>query len=167
MLPKANHQMDVHLGVLFAIAAAVLVHVYLFRTVSGYRLRLVGAAPFVARANKLSASKSQILALLVSGGLCGFAGGIEYTGMIGQLGSGFSQQWGFLGIPVALLGGLHPLAAIASATYFGALFAGSENLARVTDSGTTIVYVIQAVAVLGLVAVRSRAQSISQGEVEG
>lgn len=93
--------------------------------------------------------------MVVSGALCGLAGGVEYLGMASQLGSGFSQQWGFLGIPVALLGGLHPLLCIGSAGVFGALFAGSEDLARFTTAGSTLVYVIQAVAVLGYVGIKA------------
>lgn len=92
--------------------------------------------------------------MAVSGALCGLAGGIDYSGVTGQIGAGFSQNWGFIGIPVALLGGLHPAGVLAAGLFFGALFAGSENLARFNTSGTTIVYVIQAVSVLGLLAVR-------------
>jgi simple sugar transport system permease protein len=165
MLPKFDRQMDLHAGVLMALGMSVLVSVFLFSTKEGYRLRLVGDSPSVARANKISVPREQLIAMVVSGGLCGLAGGIEYTGMTGQLGSGFSQQWGFLGIPVALIAGLHPLAVIPSAVYFGALFAGSENLARFTDAGTTIVYVIQAVAVLALVGVRTLAARRSTREV--
>jgi simple sugar transport system permease protein len=158
MLPKWDRQMDLHLGVVVALFAAVCVYVFLFRTKAGFLLRLVGDSNRAARANRIDAGSIQIRTMLISGALCGLAGGIEYTGMAGQLGAGFSQQWGFLGIPVALLGGLHPLAVIASAFYFGALFAGSENLARYTDAGTTLIYVIQAVAVLAYVGVQAARQ---------
>lgn len=151
MLPKLSRQMDVHLGTLLPLVCAVLVFVYLFRTKGGFRVRLVGENPFAARANRINANAAQIQAMLLSGALCGLAGGIEYVGIAGQLGTDFSQQWGFLGIPVALLGALHPLACIGSAVFFGALFAGSENLARFTNAGATLVYVIQAAAVLGFV----------------
>ncbi len=166
MLPKFNRQMDLHAGVIIALLLAVLVYVFLFLTKSGYRLRLIGDSPNVARANRMHVPREQLKAMVLSGALCGLAGGIEFTGMTGQLGLGFSQQWGFLGIPVALLAGLHPLAAIPSALYFGALFAGSENLARFTEAGTTIVYVIQAVAVLAFVGTRSIASRRDAGRVE-
>jgi simple sugar transport system permease protein len=93
--------------------------------------------------------------MLISGSLCGLAGGVEYTGISGQLGTSFAQGWGFLAIPVALLGGLHPMWVTLSALFFGALFAGSRNLAGFSDQGTTIIYVIQAAAVLGLIAIRA------------
>lgn len=155
MLPRLSPQMDVHLGVVIPLLAAVLIFVYLYRTRPGFRLRLVGENPAMARANRIDAGRVQIQAMLVSGALCGLAGGVEYVGMAGQLGTDFSQQWGFLGIPVALLGGLHPLYCAVSALVFGALFAGSENLERFTSSGSTLVYVIQAVAVLGYVGIKA------------
>jgi len=155
MLPKPSPQMDLHLGVLIPIFCAALTFVYLYRTRAGFRLRLVGENPFMARANRIDAGKVQIQAMLISGALCGLAGGVEYVGISGQLGSDFSQQWGFLGIPVALLGGLHPLICIASSVVFGGLFAGSENLARFTTAGATLVYVIQAIAVLGYVGIKA------------
>ena len=155
MLPKFSEQMDLHLGVLIPLLAAVGIFIYLYRTRAGFRLRLVGENPEMARANRMNASRIQLQAMLVSGALCGLAGGIEYVGINGQLGTDFSQQWGFLGIPVALLGALHPLACIGSAVFFGALFAGSENLARFTNAGATLVYVIQAVAVLGYVGIKA------------
>ena len=156
MLPKLSRQMDLHLGVVIAWVVAILVFFYLFRTRSGYRLRLVGENANMARANRIQVDRTRLLAMCLSGSLCGLAGGIEYLGMAGQLGSGFSQQWGFLGIPVALLGGLHPLLCLGSAGIFGALFAGSEDLARFTQAGTTLVYVIQAMAVLGYVGIKAQ-----------
>ncbi len=160
MLPKLSRQMDVNLGSIIALVAAGALFVYLFRSSGGFLLRLSGANPRVARANRINAQRAQLVAMALSGALCGLAGGIEYTGIAGQLGLGFAQGWGFLGIPVALLGVLHPIATVASALYFGALFAGSENLARFSASGTTIVYVIQAMAVLGYVGLNAWAQRI-------
>jgi simple sugar transport system permease protein len=154
MLFRFNRQLDAHLGVAIALCAAALVYVFLYRTKGGFLLRLVGENPRVARSNRISSQRVQAGAMALSGALCGLAGGVEYLGIAGQLGSGFSQSWGFLGIPVALLGGLHPLFTVASAGLFGALFAGSENLARFTPAGTTIIYVVQAAAVLGFVALR-------------
>ena len=151
MLFRPDRQMDTNVGSLIALAAALLTFAYLFRTVAGYRLRLVGANPSVARANRIDAAAAKLQAFLVSGALCGLAGGLEYTGVEGLIGLGFNQNWGFLGIPVALLAGLHPLAVIPSALYFGALISGSENLGRFTKGGPTLVYVVQAAAVLAFV----------------
>jgi simple sugar transport system permease protein len=151
MLARFDRQLDVHAGCVLAIVAAVGLTIYLFRTIPGYRLRVVGENRRFAMVNYVKTDRVQMSAMAISGALCGLAGASEYLGIVGQLGNTFPQQWGFLGIPVALLGGLHPLATIVSAVGFGALFAGTDNLARFTTAGPAIVYVIQAVTVLAYV----------------
>ncbi len=155
MLQRFDRQTDLHSGVFVALLAALALFVFLYWTRAGFRIRVVGTNPRAARTVRVDAGRSQLLAMAISGGFCGLAAGIEYTGLTGQLDTGFSQQWGFLAIPVALLGGLNPIGTIGSSLYFGALFAGSENLARFTKSGSTMVYVIQAVAVLGFVGLQA------------
>lgn len=155
MLWRPDRQTDLHLGIALAILCALLLHLFLFRRVEGYRMRLVGENRRVARAYRIDADRSQLGAMFLSGALCGVGGAVHYLGSTGQIGRSFSEQWGFVGIPVALLSGLQPLLVIPGAFFFGALFAGSTNLARFTSAGDTLVYVIQAVAVLAYLAVRS------------
>ena len=156
LMPKFDRQLDVNAGVILAVLLAAAATVFLYRTTEGYRLRLVGENPRVATVNYIRADWVQLRAMAMSGALCGLAGGVEYLGLVGQLGTTFPQQWGFLGIPVALLGALNPIGTLASAFFFGAMFAGTENLARFSASGSTIVYVIQAMAVLAYVALDQR-----------
>jgi ABC-type uncharacterized transport system permease subunit len=151
MLWKPDRQLDFHAGVFIALLAAPVIYIILYRTVFGFRLRLVGANARAARASRVNTSSIQFQSLALSGALCGLAGGVELVGISGLLGTGFAQGWGFMAIPVALLGGLHPIGVIFSAILFGAIFAGTENLARFTTGGPTLVYVIQAIAVFALV----------------
>jgi len=151
MLARFDRQSDLHLGVFLALVVALAAGVYFFRTVGGFRLRLVGANPDAARAARIPAGPIQIKAMALSGGLCGLAGGVEYLGVSGQLGTGFALGWGFLAIPVALVGGLTPLGTVLASLFFGAILAGSESLARFSTSGSAIVLVIQAVAVVALI----------------
>ncbi|HRJ26943.1 MAG TPA: ABC transporter permease [Fimbriimonadaceae bacterium] len=150
-LPRFSSQNDLHAGVIVAGLAVVIVGIVLFRTAWGYRVRLTGSNPGAAQAAGLRPGRIQVQAMMVSGALCGLAGGIEYTGMTAQIGTDLAQNWGFLAIPAALLGMLHPLGAGLASLYFGALFAGSKNLEAFTKAGSTIVFVVQAVAVLGFV----------------
>jgi simple sugar transport system permease protein len=152
MLWQPDRQMDLNAGILIALVMACVIWAFLFRTKPGFILRIVGDNPRAARANRLDAQATQLLAMAISGGLCGLAGAVEYLGISGQIGNGFSQNWGFLGIPVALLGALHPLGLIFSSLVFGGLLAGSTNLARFTTAGDTLIYIVQGAAVLGLVA---------------
>lgn len=155
MLQRFDPQTDLHSGVGIALIAAIVVSIGLKGTVSGFKLKVVGESERLARSQKLNPGSIQIGAMAVSGALCGLAGGLDYVGLIGHVGDGFAQGWGFLAIPVALLGGLDPVGVGAAALYFGALMAGGEGLSRFSATGTTLVYVIQSVAVLGLVAINS------------
>src|SRR6185436_13837718 len=103
--------------------------------------------------------------MLWSGALCGLAGGVEYAGVSGYLFDGFSPGWGFLGIPVALLGGLHPLGVVFSGLYFGALFAGSKNLEAFGSASSSLVFLMQGVAVLAFVGLQqlSRKRAVADG----
>lgn len=164
-LPRFDPQTDLHWGVLLALGLCAVGAFWLFRTVSGYRVRLVGANPLAARSARLSPGTIRSLTLLGSGALCGLAGGVEYLGVSGQLGAQSAQGWGFLAIPVALVAGLHPLAVPLSAAFFGSVLAGSENLARFSAAGPTLLYVVQGVAVLAILAIdRVRAARLAAGE---
>ncbi len=155
MLHRFDPQTDLHLGVFGAGAVALLLTVFLFRTVAGFRLRLVGENANAARAARLAVEPIQLRAMALSGGLCGLAGGMELFGVTGQVGAGFSLGWGFLAIPVALIGGLQPIGALLAALFFGAVLAGSESLARFSTSGSAIVLVIEAAAVVALIGLRA------------
>lgn len=146
-------QTAMHTGVYLVPIAAVAVWLWLQHTKSGFRLRLTGVNPSAARSARIPVTRVQVAALMISGALCGLAGGIEYLGSSGILFDDFSPGWGFLGIPVALLAGLNPIGALASGLYFGALFAGSKNLEAFGSTGSALVFAMQGAAVLAFVAI--------------
>jgi simple sugar transport system permease protein len=144
-----------HSGVILAFLAAVVVSVLLFRTSLGFGLRLIGQNAEAARAARFPVDRLRLQAMAISGGLCGLAGVVELLGITGRLYAEFSPGWGYTAIPVALLGGLHPLGTALSAFFFGALTAGSGNLERFSGVSSTLINVIQAAAVLAVVGARA------------
>jgi simple sugar transport system permease protein len=152
MFLRFDRGSDLHSGVLVAVLAVGLAWFFLNRTWPGFRLKVAGESPGAARAAKIDVGRSHIGAMAISGGLCGLAGVVDYLGVTGRLADGFSQGWGFLAIPVALLGGLNPLGAAGAAVLFGSLFAGSEVLKRTTPIGSSLVPAVQGVVVLAFLA---------------
>ncbi|GDX40699.1 ABC transporter permease [Armatimonadota bacterium] len=149
-------QTRLHLGVVFAVIAVIMVTIYLFRTPGGFALRLIGQNPEAAKLARLNADNIRLKAMALSGALCGLAGAIELMGVTGTLYRDFSPGWGYTAIPVALLGGLHPVGAAFSALFFGGLTSGTSNLARFTKGvSSVLVYVIQGAAVLAVVGARA------------
>ena len=144
-----------HAGVLLALAAVPVVWAVLYRTMPGFQVRTVGQSAAAARVAGFPVERRQMQAMLLSGSLAGLAGVVELLGISGRLSSDFSPGWGYTAVPVALLGGLHAGGTLISALFFGALTAGSGNLERVYGVSSTLIYIVQATAVLGVMALRA------------
>lgn len=149
MLMRFSNKSDLHVGFFLSILAGLALWLYLFRSEGGLQIRIVGENARAARAAGMNVAKIQWRAMAISGGLCGLAGGVEYLGISGAIDAGFAQQWGFYGIPVALLAGIHPAGVFGSGLYFGALFSGTQYMSRFGSGDQTLIFVIQGVAVLG------------------
>lgn len=152
MLMRPDPAADFHLGIPLVLVLGVGVWILLYRTKFGIDLRTVGAAPSAARANGVRVGRTQIAAMALSGALCGLAGANDYAGLTGRLADGFAQNWGFLAIPVALLGGLTPQGTLAASVLFGAMFAGSETLRSTSSIGNEVIPLVQSVVVAAYIA---------------
>jgi len=124
----------------------------LFKTVTGYRARAVGINPSAAKFMGINVPKTLFTTGLISGALGGLAGGMEVLGTQHRIIPGFLVNAGFDGIPVALIGQLHPFGALLSAIFFGALRAGSNKMQVVTSIPVAVVYIIQALAIMFAIA---------------
>jgi len=113
-------------GSIVALLAAVTVWWMLARTVIGFQLKVVGLAPMAARYAGFSSRRSLWIALLVSGGLAGLAGGLEVAGPIGQLTSTVSPGYGFAAIIVAFVGRLHPVGVVLASLVMALFYIGGE-----------------------------------------
>jgi general nucleoside transport system permease protein len=116
-----------HLGLLFALIAAVLVWWVLQRSRWGYEIRLIGDNPRAAEYAGVPIARYTVLVMMLSGALAGLAGMSEISGVVHRLQGAISPGYGFTGIIVAWLAKLNPFAIILVAILFGALIlAGRE-----------------------------------------
>lgn len=116
-----------HLGLAFALVAAVLIWLILYRSQWGYEIRLVGDNPKAAQYAGISIRRNVVLVMMLSGALAGLAGMSEITGVVHRLQGAISPGYGFTGIIVAWLAKLNPFAVIVVSVLFGALIlAGRE-----------------------------------------
>ena len=141
----------VSLALPLAIIAAVLVWVLLWRTVLGYEMRAVGQSEPAARAAGINPGRIRIIAMSVAGGLAGLVGVGEVLGNAGKFRLGFSPEYGFIGIAVALLGRNQPVGVVASALLFGALHKGAADLDLETEHVTReLSLILQALIILSV-----------------
>ena len=150
-LGKLIPQTRLHWGFVIAIVLAILVYVFLWRTVIGYRLRAVGAGPKAARYAGIPVEGGLILAMALSGGFAGLAGIVEVLGIHHRLLDGVSAGYGFTGIVAALFGRLHPIGLIPASFLFGALVLGADMMQRAVAIPAAIVLTIQGIMVLFVV----------------
>jgi simple sugar transport system permease protein len=117
----------VHAGALVALFVVMLVTVMLGRTIMGFEIRLVGAAPKAARFSGFNSDRLVLFTFAVSGGLAGLAGIIEVAGPVGYLQPDISPGYGFTAIIVAFLGRLNPVGILLAGFFLALTFIGGEN----------------------------------------
>jgi simple sugar transport system permease protein len=116
-----------HLGAVIALVVVMIATVLLGRTIMGFEIRLVGAAPRAARFAGFDANRLVIITFLISGALAGLAGIIEVAGPVGHLQPGISPGYGFTAIIVAFLGRLNPIGILIAGLFLGLTFIGGEQ----------------------------------------
>ena len=97
-----------HLGALIALVVVAAGAVLLGKTIKGFEIRVVGAAPRAARFGGFNSNQLILLTFAISGALAGLAGIIEVAGPVGHLQPGISPGYGFTAIIVAFLGPAEP-----------------------------------------------------------
>ncbi|MGY2048105.1 ABC transporter permease [Methylobacterium sp. JK268] len=118
---------NLHAGVVIALLAVVFAAALLARTLFGFRVRAVGAAPRAARFAGFSEARLTLAVFAVSGGAAGLAGIAEVAGRIGQLQPSISPGYGFTAIIVAFLGRLSPVGIVLASLVIALTTIGAEG----------------------------------------
>jgi simple sugar transport system permease protein len=149
LIPGLPERIPLNLSFILAIIACGLVYVFLWKTKWGYELRATGQNPSAAEYGGVSIHKQIMLAMAISGGLAGMVGINEVLGYRYRYYDGFSDNYGFTGIAVALLGRNHPAGVFAAALLFAVLQRGSLPVDAFTQHvSKDIVQILQALVIL-------------------
>jgi ABC-type uncharacterized transport system permease subunit len=116
-----------HLGSIIALVMVMAAAILIGRTIKGFEIRVVGAAPRAARFGGFNSSRLVLLTFAISGALAGLAGIIEVAGPVGHLQPGFSPGYGFTAIIVAFLGRLNPVGILIAGLFLALTFIGGEQ----------------------------------------
>jgi general nucleoside transport system permease protein len=163
-LGRANY------GFVFALVAALLVYLFLWRTKRGFEIRAVGLSPGAANYAGMRIGLNTVLALAIGGSLAALGGGEEVLGVYGKMSIPFVTGLGFTGIGVALLGRNHPAGVVLGALLFGGLASGSQEMQFATDVPLQLATVIGAIILLLVTATKlvelivgKRARALASG----
>ncbi len=120
------------LGIILAIVLAIVVFILLTKTTFGYELRACGANKYGARCAGMSEKRNIILSMAIAGGLAAIGGALYYLnpGIEFKFDTAYSRlpDYGFNGIPVALLASNNPIGVIFVGLFIRYLNMGGTNL---------------------------------------
>ncbi|MFD2017897.1 ABC transporter permease [Vibrio olivae] len=126
LLPTLFDSGRASISIVIAVIIAIVAGVMLYKTLPGFKLRVLGSERAAAKYAGFSENKLVWGVMLGAGALAGFAGAAEVTGPIGQLIPSVSPGYGYAAIIVAYLGRLNPIGVIVAALFMGALYMGSD-----------------------------------------
>jgi riboflavin transport system permease protein len=122
LLPPSN----LSVSLVFALLLVFSGHIFINKTVWGYRFRISGAVPDFAFYGGFESRQVWTPAMAASGALSALAGFFAVAGTYGRCHAGFSGGLGWSAIALALVAGNRPLALIPAALVFGWLKSGSD-----------------------------------------
>ena len=139
---------NVNLGLFIAIGVAILVYIVLEKTTFGYELKAGGFNKDAAKYAGINGERNIVRSLMISGGIAGIAGGLNYmagTGLSMSIIDTLATE-GFTGISVAFLGLNHPIGIIFSGIFVSSLYLGGARL-QVFGFSIEIVEIVMSVII--------------------
>lgn len=104
---------------IFALIAAVLAHILLYKTVLGFRIRAAGENPQAVDVAGVRVDRIRVLTSTLGGALCGLGGAFMSVAWFGGVVKEISAGRGFIALACVVFAGLEPLLALAAAFIFG------------------------------------------------
>ena len=141
---------DVHWGLVIGVALCGAAGLWLSFTASGFALRVVGGNARAARLVGLPTDRLIVLACALGGACAGLAGAVEVAGRTGYVTLDMSPGYGYSGIVIAMLAGLHPLVVVAASIGVAAVLVGADSMSRAIGVPTYLADGVVASALLAV-----------------
>ncbi|GHV82230.1 ABC transporter permease [Spirochaetia bacterium] len=137
----------IHIGWIIALLLAVLLHILLSRTKLGYEIDVLGESEATARYVGIGVFRVMIIAVMISGGLCGITGMMQASAVERSLSDQLSGGLGFTSVITAWLARLNPLAIVGVAFLFSILIQGGNFLQSSLQIPASISQVLQGIII--------------------
>lgn len=142
-LPKFIPGSVINISFIIAIVMVVVTYWFMFKTRTGYELRIVGFNPSFALASGMPVNRSVFLAMSISGALVGLGGACIITGFFGRFMSSFSVGYGWDGMMISLLAQNHPIGVLPASLFYAALANGALTMQSQTGVPQTVVVMVK------------------------
>jgi len=138
---------NIHIGWIISICIAVVLYVILKKTKFGYEIDVIGESEATARYAGIGVFRLTIIAIALSGGLCGAAGMMQASAVEHSLSDQLSGGLGFTSVIVAWLARLEPGAILIMAFLFSLLIQGGNFLQSSLQIPASISLVLQGIII--------------------
>lgn len=140
----------VTIGIIIALLAAVLIWLMISKSKWGYSLWVIGGNANAALHAGINVQKVQMIAMLISGALAGFAGAIEISGVEERLRQTTGVNYGYLGFLAAWMAWNNPAAAIFTAVVIGFLSVAGNVLEISSALPSSTIQILMALVLLAI-----------------
>lgn len=113
---------------------AILIFIFIYKTVKGFHLRSVGINPNAAKSLGVKPNRTKIYAILASGLLCGMAGVAQCMGSVTVFVENMTAGRGWIAMGAASMAQNHPLVVMLTSLFFGATISLSKTLQAFINS---------------------------------
>ncbi len=141
-----------HTGFFIALVCALLVYIFMERTVWGYEIKVIGSNPKAARYAGMRTGVAIFVVLALSGAIAGIAGFSEVAGLQGRLQHGISPGYGYTAIIIAWLARRSALGVVIVSFLLGVLLVGGDSLQLSWKLPVAFVYAFQGLILFFLLA---------------
>lgn len=142
VLPKV---LGIHIGWLITLLIAAAVYIMLGKTKLGYQVAVIGESETTARYAGISVSKITLIAVLISGGICGIAGFMQASAIERSVTDQLSAGLGFTSVITAWLARLSAPMIIVVSLLFAGLLQGSIYLQTAMQIPSAVADVLQGI----------------------
>ncbi len=147
-----------NIGIFIAIGSALAVWAVLRYTSWGFKLKVAGGNAEAARRAGLSVGALVLSAMLVGGALAGIAGMVHFAGVEGQLRSGITFTFGYVGFLASWLARHDPLKIIGAGLLLGAISVAGDSLQIDAGLPAATVNILMALVLFAVLAAGRRTQ---------
>ena len=138
---------NIHIGWVISLCLAALLFMVLKKTKFGYEIDVIGESEATARYAGIGVFRVTVLAIALSGGLCGIAGMMQASAVEHSLSDQLSGGLGFTSVIVAWLSRLEPPTIIVISFLFSLLIQGGNFLQSSLQIPASISLVLQGIII--------------------